>query len=57
MTTGTLLQHVGALQRAIQGVVLRPGDSEYDHARMVWNAPIKYQRRRRRISIGMRDSS
>jgi FAD/FMN-containing dehydrogenase len=36
----TLLQQVGALQRAIQGEVVRPGDPEYDEVRTVWNAMI-----------------
>jgi FAD/FMN-containing dehydrogenase len=38
--TPTLLQQVGALQRAIQGEVVRPGDPEYDEARTVWNGMI-----------------
>jgi FAD/FMN-containing dehydrogenase len=40
MASGTLLQHIDALQRVIQGVVIRPGDSEYDDVRTVWNAMI-----------------
>jgi FAD/FMN-containing dehydrogenase len=40
MTASTLAQQVGALQHAIQGVIVRPGDSQYDHARTVWNAMI-----------------
>ena len=34
------LQHVNALQRSIQGDVVRPGDAEYDHLRTVWNAMV-----------------
>lgn len=40
MASATLLQQVGALQRAIQGVVIRPGDAAYDPVRTVWNAMI-----------------
>ena len=40
MTAPTLLQQVDALQRAIQGVVVRPGDAEYDRVRTVWNGMI-----------------